>query len=54
MYTDERAGHRRVAGQEERLALLDEAGEAVADRVVSKVWSVVADTNLYHCRLICS
>ena len=38
---DECAGHGRVAGQEERAALLEAAGEAVADRVHPEVGTVV-------------
>ena len=42
MDADEGAGHGRVAGQEERPALLDEAGEAVAHGVDAQVGPVVA------------
>ena len=41
MHGDECAGHGRVAGQEERAALLEAAGEAVADRVHPEVGTVV-------------
>lgn len=45
VHAHEGARHGRVAGQEERLALFEEAGEAVADGIRAQVWTVVADTN---------
>ena len=45
MHGDECAGHGRVAGQEERAALLEAAGEAVADRVHPEVGTVVPHTH---------
>lgn len=48
MHADECSGHRRVAGQEERLAFFDEPGEAVADWVGAQVGPVVAHTDHNH------
>lgn len=44
---DEGPGHRRVAGQEQRLALLQRSGEPVADGVGAQVGPVVAHPDDY-------
>lgn len=46
MHTDKSPGHGRVARQEQRLPLLDEAGEAIADRIGAEVGTIVA--NAHH------
>lgn len=46
---DEGSGHGRVARQEQRLALLEEPGEPVADGVDAQVGSVVSNSD-YHRR----
>lgn len=52
MHADEGSRHGRVAGEEQGLALFDEAGEAVADRIGAEVGPVVADAHHDHCWLI--
>lgn len=52
MHADESPGHGGVAGQEEGLALLQEAGEPVADRVRAEVRPVVANADHYDCWLV--
>ncbi len=49
VYGDERAGHGRVAGEEEGAALLEGAGEAVADGVHAQVGPVVAHAHHDRC-----
>lgn len=52
VHADERAWHGWVARQEQRLALLEEAGEAVTDGVGAQVGTVVAHTHHDVRRLI--
>lgn len=52
MDADESSGHGWVAGKEQGLPFLDEAGEAVADGISAEVWSVVSDAHHDHSRLV--
>jgi len=45
MNGDEGTGHGRVAGEEERAAFFQDAGESVADRVHAKIGPVVANAD---------
>jgi hypothetical protein len=51
VHRDEGSGHRGVAGQEERLALLEGPGEPIADGVRAEVRSVVAHADDYRPRM---
>lgn len=52
MDTHESSRHWRVAWEEKRLAFLEEAGKAVADRVSAEVGAVVADSDDDCCGFI--
>lgn len=54
MDADEGARHGRVAGEEERLAFLEETREAVTDGVGTEIGSVVAHAHDDHRWLVCT
>lgn len=48
VHGDKRAGHRRVARQEQRLAFLQQPGEAVADRVCAQIRPIISHPDDYR------
>lgn len=52
VHGDERAGHRRIARQEQRLAFLQQPREAVADRIRAQIRPIISHPNDYRRRFI--